>query len=174
MRAAVVALVLASIALAGSYGPATAEPIASARVDVLDGDTIRVDGRQPDVRLVGFNAPETTRAKCSAERDLGSVADRRLRQLVAGGALDLQFVACSCAPGTEGTQRCNYGRRCAILKAGGKDVGAVLIAERLAVPFQCGATRCPATPRPWCSSSLGGRDRQVPHAMIFGESVFGV
>ena len=97
MRAAVVALVLASIALAGSYGPATAEPIASARVDVLDGDTIRVDGRQPDVRLVGFNAPETTRAKCSAERDLGSVADRRLRQLVAGGALDLQFVACSCA-----------------------------------------------------------------------------
>jgi hypothetical protein len=25
-----------------------------------------------------------------------------------------------------------------------------LIAEGLAVPFQCGETRCPKTPRPWC------------------------
>jgi endonuclease YncB( thermonuclease family) len=150
MRAAVLALVLGPIVLAGSYGPATADPIASPRVQVLDGDTIRVDGRRPDVRLVGFNAPETTRAQCEAERDLGEVAARRVRELVAGGGLDLQFVACSCAPGTEGTPSCNYGRRCAVLQARGKDVGAILIAERLAVSFQCGATRCPATPRPWC------------------------
>jgi hypothetical protein len=25
-----------------------------------------------------------------------------------------------------------------------------LIAEGLAVPFVCGATSCPKTPRPWC------------------------
>ena len=87
MRAAVLALGLASIVLAGSYGPAMAEPIASGRVHVLDGDTIRVDGRRPDVRLVGFNAPETTRAQCAAEGDLGEVAARRLRALVAGGGL---------------------------------------------------------------------------------------
>jgi endonuclease YncB( thermonuclease family) len=58
--------------------------IASALVDVLDGDTIRVDERRPDVRLAGFNAPETTRGQCAAERDLGEVAARRLRQLVPG------------------------------------------------------------------------------------------
>jgi hypothetical protein len=27
-----------------------------------------------------------------------------------------------------------------------------LIEEGLAVPFVCGATRCPRTPRPWCGS----------------------
>jgi hypothetical protein len=32
----------------------------------------------------------------------------------------------------------------------GKDVGAILIAEGLAVSFVCRSTRCPATPRPWC------------------------
>src|SRR4051794_16692700 len=61
MRAAILAVTVATIALAGFLGSARAEPIASARVHVLDGDTIRVDGRRPDVRLVGFNAPETTR-----------------------------------------------------------------------------------------------------------------
>jgi endonuclease YncB( thermonuclease family) len=76
MRAAALALVFASIALAGSYSPPTAEPIASSRVQV-DGDTIRIDGRQLDVRLVGFNTPEATRAQCATERDLGEVAARR-------------------------------------------------------------------------------------------------
>jgi hypothetical protein len=34
---------------------------------VLDGDTIRIDGRKPNVRLVGFNTPETgRRAQCKA------------------------------------------------------------------------------------------------------------
>ena len=45
---------------------------------------------------------------------------------------------------------CNYGRECGTLKAGSHEVGAILIAEGLAVPFVCGKTRCPATPRPWC------------------------
>ena len=31
-----------------------------------------------------------------------------------------------------------------------RDVGAILIEESLAVPFVCGATDCPKTPRPWC------------------------
>ena len=32
----------------------------------------------------------------------------------------------------------------------GRDVGDILIEEKLAAPFRCGAVRCPATPRPWC------------------------
>lgn len=130
--------------------PAFADPIAPGQIRVVDGDTIRVLPRAKHTRLVGFNAPETRRAKCPAERAEGVKADRRLRELVAGGQLDLEFVRCACSAKTLGTEHCNYGRTCAVLKARGRDVGQVLIAEKLAVPFQCGPTRCPATPRPWC------------------------
>jgi endonuclease YncB( thermonuclease family) len=130
--------------------PATAEPIEPDDIRVIDGDTIRVYQEQPDVRLVGFNAPETRREACEAERQLGAQATLRLRNLIRAGDLDFQYVACSCPPGTQGTFVCNYGRDCGTLKSGGRDVGAILIEEGLAVPFVCGATRCPTTPRPWC------------------------
>jgi endonuclease YncB( thermonuclease family) len=125
-------------------------PITSDEIRVLDGDTIRLHQQKPDVRLVGFNAPETRRALCDFERDLGGKATARLRELVRSSKLDFEFVACSCPPGTEGTPICNYGRRCGILKANGRDVGAILISENLAVPFVCGQARCPPTPKPWC------------------------
>jgi len=41
-----------------------AAPIDSADIHIIDGDTIRVYHQRPDVRLVGFNAPETRRAAC--------------------------------------------------------------------------------------------------------------
>jgi endonuclease YncB( thermonuclease family) len=50
--------------------PVSAEPIDSADIRVIDGDTIRVYHEQPNVRLVGFNAPETRQAACDAERQL--------------------------------------------------------------------------------------------------------
>jgi endonuclease YncB( thermonuclease family) len=85
---------------------------------------------------------------------LGNRATFRLRQLVAGGGLDLERVACSCASGTEGTRRCNYGRSCGTLKARGQDVGTMLIAEGLARAYVCGRTSCP--PREsWCHVTLG-------------------
>jgi endonuclease YncB( thermonuclease family) len=131
--------------------PANAEPIDPADIWIIDGDTVTVHGKPPNVRLVGFNAPETRHAACTAEQQLGDKAARRLRELVHGGELDLEYVACSCPPGTAGTPACNYGRACGVLKAAGRDVGAILIAEGLAVTFKCGATHCPPTPRPWCS-----------------------
>jgi endonuclease YncB( thermonuclease family) len=129
---------------------ASGSAMTASRILVLDGDTIRIDGRRPDVRLVGFNAPETSRAQCRAERELGEAATKRLRQLVSGSTLDFDFVACACRPGTEGTDTCNYGRRCGVLRANGRDVAGTLIAEGLAVPFHCRGTGCPPTPRPWC------------------------
>ena len=120
-------------------------------VRVIDGDTIRIGHQKPDIRLVGFNAPETRRAQCKAERRLGDRATARLRDLVRSSKLDFEFVACSCPPGTEGTSACNYGRRCGTLKANGQDVGLILIRENLAVPFVCRQTKCPPTPKPWCN-----------------------
>lgn len=117
-------------------------------VSVTDGDTVRIRGRA--TRLVGYNAPETRGAECSRERELGERATQRLRELVSAGNLRFEPVACSCRPGTEGTSACNYGRACGRLYSSGRDVGAILISEGLAVPFMCGSTRCPPTPRPWC------------------------
>jgi endonuclease YncB( thermonuclease family) len=129
---------------------ALAAPINPDDVRVIDGETIRVFHRQPNVRLVGFNAPETRRAQCEAERELGAKATRRVRDLVQAGNLDFEFVACACSRGTEGTLSCNYGRRCGTLKANGRDVGEILMSEGLAVPFVCGRLHCPPTPKPWC------------------------
>jgi endonuclease YncB( thermonuclease family) len=42
---------------------ASAAPINPGEVCVIDGDTIRVFHSEPNVRLVGFNAPETRRAR---------------------------------------------------------------------------------------------------------------
>jgi endonuclease YncB( thermonuclease family) len=133
---------------------AVTEPVsvsASISVRVIDGDTVSLGDGQPNVRLVGFNAPETgDRARCAAERDKGDAAKRRLRELVSSGRPAFQQIACSCAPGMEGTSACNFGRRCGTLQVNGVDVGATLISEGLAVRFGCGATSCPKLPRPWC------------------------
>jgi endonuclease YncB( thermonuclease family) len=77
---------------------ALAVPIDPSDVRVIDGDTIRVHHKRPDVRLIGFNAPETVRAACAAEGALGAKATRRLRDLVRDSRLDFEFVACSCPP----------------------------------------------------------------------------
>lgn len=128
---------------------AVAEPVAPGSVRAVDGDTIRHEGHL--VRLVGINAPELgSHAHCLPERALGLKAERRVRAMVAGGGLDLTYVACACRPGTEGTKKCNFGRACGVLKAAGRDVAQTLVAEGLAVPFVCGKTSCPKLPVPWC------------------------
>lgn len=127
-------------------------PLARSQFTVTDGDTIRLDGAAKGTRLVGFNAPESIEPRCPVEADLGRRAKARLTELVASAKLELEMIPCSCTAGTEGTDRCNYGRSCGSLFANGQDVGDVLISEGLAVPFVCGATSCPPTPRPWCAS----------------------
>lgn len=128
----------------------SSEPVLTNRFTVTDGDTIRFQGEAKGTRLVGFNAPETSGAQCSGERELGFRAADRLREMVATSVLTFEKVRCSCRAGTEGTEACNYGRSCGILRADGRDVGEILISEGLAVPFRCGALSCPPTPRPWC------------------------
>ena len=111
----------------------------SVEIEVVDGDTVRRDGRL--YRLVAFNTPETGwRAKCNEERVLASKATARLKQLVASGSTDLTRVACACPAGTEETSACNAGRRCAKLKVDGQDVGGILIGEGLAERYVCRPT----------------------------------
>ena len=116
---------------------------------VIDGDTISLNDGRPNVRLIGFNA-----RKQEAERGMNvkrvKRQKQRLREFVSKGRPDFQQVACSCPPGTEGTNACNFGRRCGTLRVNGVDVGSTLIGEGLAVRFTCGATNCPKLPRLWC------------------------
>ena len=85
-------------ALLAMVAYAHAQPVSSADIRVIDGDTIALKGWSQHVRLVGFNAPETRRAICEAERELGDKATRRLRDLVQTSKLDFEFVACACQP----------------------------------------------------------------------------
>lgn len=143
-----------------SQGPTVAQPsqptpqgrtLRSSDVRVIDGDTVDISGQAANVRLVGFNTPETWRPQCDNELAVGQRATARLNQLVRGASsIEFRRVACSCRPGTEGTDQCNFGRQCGSLFVDGVDVGTTLIRERLAVPFRCSATRCPRSPRPWC------------------------
>jgi endonuclease YncB( thermonuclease family) len=129
----------------------TVTPLTRSQFTITDGDTIRLIGAAKGTRLVGFNAPESIEPRCDAEADLGRRAKARLKELVATGKLELKMIPCSCPPGTEGTGKCNYGRTCGSLFVDGQDVGDVLVFEGLAVPFVCGSTSCPPTPRPWCA-----------------------
>jgi hypothetical protein len=127
---------------------ARSAPIESSGIEVLDGDTIRVGVEV--YRLVGFDTPEGgLKAKCEVERTLAASATFRLRQIVTGGGLDLERVKCSCRSDTEGTSVCNHGRLCGVLKARGKDVGAMLIGEGLAREYVCGRVSCPRR-LSWC------------------------
>jgi endonuclease YncB( thermonuclease family) len=150
VRPSMRAWVIATVLTVATVAIAQTEPIDPSDINVLDGDTITVFKMQPNVRLVGFNAPETDRAVCPIERELGLKARDRLRALVGAGNLTFEYVDCSCPAKTQGTFACNYGRDCGTLKANGRDVGAILINDGLAVSFVCGPTSCPKTPRPWC------------------------
>jgi micrococcal nuclease len=131
-------------------------------ITVIDGDSVYYRGQV--VRLVGYDTAEIgERAMCRRERELGEKAKARLQALVAqahnkakapsgewdrfpnvdgSATLTLDLVRCACRPGTEGTPACNYGRKCGVLELNGKNVGAILIKEGLAVPMQCTPYSC--------------------------------
>ena len=74
---------------------------------------------------MGFDTPETFRAKCDAEHELGLVAKARLEELMASGEVKV----------LESGKIDRYGRTLAHLTVNGRDVGTILIGEGLARPY---------------------------------------
>jgi len=88
---------------------------------VVDGDTFWLNGEK--VRLEGIDTPETTNGVCGgeAERRLGRVATARLAEILGDGDLSVS---------RSGFDR--FGRTLATATVNGRDVGAILVSERLA------------------------------------------
>jgi endonuclease YncB( thermonuclease family) len=139
---------LHAFALLAMFAPGLrAEPINVGAITVVDGDTIDVGAQR--YRMVGYDTPEISTPRRSVsddEKAVATLARERFIELLHSGPLDLTEVPCSCPASTLGTKKCNYGRKCGVLKLAGKNIGDTMIDEELAMPFHCGATRCQRMP----------------------------
>ena len=98
---------------------------ASPNVVIIDGDTIAI-GRE-HIRILSIDTPETFHSRCENELVLGLRAKERLRELLDGGDIRIE---------RDGQDR--YRRTLANVFAGGIDVGATLLKEGFALPYQPG------------------------------------
>mgnify|MGYP006274733513 FL=1 len=138
MAAALVAVVGVPGAPAPREAPARPAGGSCSVLRVVDGDTVEMAcpaaGRFR-ARLTGYDTPESFAPRCPAEARAARRATERLRGLVAASrSLEARL-----------GDRDRYNRRLVRLHLDGRDVGATLIAEGLAVPYRGGA-------RPdWCA-----------------------
>lgn len=127
---------LAPLARADTEVQVTAE-----RLRVIDGDTVALAGVRVDlgpvslppdevsVRLLGYDTPETRRAECAAEAELGHAATAELEDMIASGARLVLHV--------DG-ELDRYGRLLARLEVDGVDVGDALMGLGMARPYDGG------------------------------------
>ena len=99
---------------------------AFAGTDVIDGDTIRVNGDRIRLRSEAgpIDAPELRSAKCPLELFRAEAARDRLQALLKDREPEIQRT---------GTDK--YGRPVVIARVDGKDVGAILVREGHAKPW---------------------------------------
>ena len=98
---------------------------------VIDGDTVHVqcsNGANGNLRLMGFDTPETFQSGCAAEHALGTKAKIRLQHEIAK--------AKSIKPETHGPDK--YRRLLARLFLDNRDVADIMIAAGLAVRYSGG------------------------------------
>lgn len=110
-----------------------AEPIP---IRAVDGDTIAMGTER--IRLVGYDTPETAFARCTAEKRLGLIAKARLQALLDRGPVTIHRTG----------KRDKYGRTLASVRIDGRDVGAILIAEGMAVAYTGRTARID-----WCATA---------------------
>jgi micrococcal nuclease len=92
---------------------------------VVDGDTIKAPFG-PTYRILGYDTPETSFAKCTAERELGLAAKARLEELLARGEVRV----------LESGKSDRYGRTLARVTIDGEDLAVVMVREGLARPYR--------------------------------------
>lgn len=95
--------------------------VPAAAQTITDGDTLRMDGKT--YRLWGIDAPET-KQDCPDGWPAGRLATTKLLALIQGKAVVCQE-----------KDRDRYGRTVAICRAGGEDLGAIMVREGMAWAF---------------------------------------
>jgi micrococcal nuclease len=100
---------------------------------VVDGDTFWMDGRK--IRIADIDTPETHPPRCPEEATLGAQATQRLQALLNAGPVTLESIE-------RDTDK--YGRALRIVTRDGQSLGAMLVAEGLARPWE-------GSRRPWCA-----------------------
>ena len=112
--------------------------VVTSRVRVVDGDTLEDMASAITYRLVNIDTPETgSRARCTAERNLGDRATAAARALISQ-ARRIELNA---------TGRIDrYGRTIAFVVIDGQDMGETLMAEGLARPWR-------GRREPWCDAN---------------------
>ena len=135
---------IAVIAVALIGGVARAEHVGADHMEVTAGDTIVIDGFK--TWLQGCDTPETTAAKCDAERERGERAAARMRRLLRSGTVDVRW--------TRRLER--YKRGLVRIYVNGRNVCATLIEEGLAVASP-GGRRID-----WCGANPAQPNATVP------------
>ena len=125
---------------------ASAPPSSCDIIRVVDGDTVKAicHGREQNLRLLGFDTPETFRSRCPDEKALGKIATNHLRKLIENAQEVLPVTG----------RPDKYRRLLTRLYIDGRDVAEIMIEAGLAVPYH-GEKRIN-----WCDR-LAGR-KQVP------------
>lgn len=99
---------------------------------VVDGDTFWFAGDK--YRIADIDTPETHPARCAEEAALGAAATVRLHEWLNAGAFSLE---------SAGRDSDQYDRKLRVVTRGGTSVGAVLVSDGLARPWE-------GQRRPWC------------------------
>lgn len=100
-------------------------------VDVIDGDTFRLDGES--IRIADIDTPEVN-GRCAYESALAERATQRLAVLLAAAPFEMQ---------PAGRDEDRYGRKLRIVTRGGHSLGDQLVAEGLARTWT-------GRREPWC------------------------
>lgn len=106
---------------------ASAPPSSCEVIRVVDGDTVKAicHGREQNLRLMGFDTPETFRSRCPDEKALGKVATNHLRGLIENAGEVLPVTG----------RPDKYRRLLTTLYIDGRDVAEIMIEAGLAVPY---------------------------------------
>lgn len=119
-------------------------PSGGGRNCVVSGDTFDLGGEK--VRIAGIEAPQWLAARCLEEERIGKRSAHRLREFLNSGALRLTAV---------GGIRTASGPALRIVRVDGRDVGAQMVAEGLAVAYT-------SDTRPWCRPLIAARSMTRP------------
>lgn len=123
--------VLIFLTIAAAFPAAAAMEFCSGPIRVtcvVDGDTVWIEGEK--IRLSDIDAPEPA-GRCVEERILAARAAGRLAELLAPGAFDIRR-----GDPADGRLKDRFGRTLAVITVDGLSVGATLVAEGLARPWQ--------------------------------------